>query len=171
VPPVRWGAFLDQQGSLVRGIGQRTSSAPIIGAGIEPARSLRARSPRPRPKLSFCWALGNASAPKIIRSTRPQSRSPKMADTVAKLFWALERATLIQDQAAKRNVDSKSCSFRLDCCCQDAPRRLLQHGVIPEIEPDKGQGISSPGTYRASLVWPCNDGERQWCTMSDWTCR
>jgi len=28
------------------------------------------------------------------------------------------------------------------------------------IEPDKGEGISSPGTYEASLMWPCNDGER-----------
>ena len=28
------------------------------------------------------------------------------------------------------------------------------------IEPDKGKGISSPGTYEASLMWPCNDGER-----------
>jgi hypothetical protein len=26
------------------------------------------------------------------------------------------------------------------------------------IEPDEGQGISSPGTYAASLTWPCNDG-------------
>ena len=39
------------------------------------------------------------------------------------------------------------------------------------IEPDKGKGISSPGTYEASLMWPRNDGERQWSTMSDWTCR
>src|ERR1700688_2498691 len=39
------------------------------------------------------------------------------------------------------------------------------------IEPDKGKGISSPGTYEANLMWPCNDGERQWNTMSDWTCR
>jgi hypothetical protein len=39
------------------------------------------------------------------------------------------------------------------------------------IEPDKGKGISSPGTYEASLMWPPNDGERQWNTMSDWTCR
>ena len=39
------------------------------------------------------------------------------------------------------------------------------------IEPDKGKGISSPGTYGASLMWPCNGGERQWSTMSDWTCR
>jgi hypothetical protein len=39
------------------------------------------------------------------------------------------------------------------------------------IEPDKGKGISSPGTYEASLMWPRNDGERQWHTMSDWTYR
>jgi hypothetical protein len=26
------------------------------------------------------------------------------------------------------------------------------------IEPDKGEGNSSPGTYEASLMWPCNDG-------------
>ena len=39
------------------------------------------------------------------------------------------------------------------------------------IEPDKGKGISSPGTYEARLMWPRNDGERQWNTMSDWTCR
>jgi hypothetical protein len=38
------------------------------------------------------------------------------------------------------------------------------------IEPDKGEGISSPGTYEANLMWPRNDGERQWNTMSDWTC-
>ena len=39
------------------------------------------------------------------------------------------------------------------------------------IEPDKGKGISSPGMYEASLMWPRNDGERQWNTMSDWTYR
>src|SRR6202795_5215937 len=36
---------------------------------------------------------------------------------------------------------------------------------------DKGKGISSPGTYEARLMWPRNDGERQWNSMSDWTCR
>ena len=41
---------------------------------------------------------------------------------------------------------------------------LFRHGA--GIEPDKGKGISSPGTYEASLMWPCNDGERQWNTMS-----
>src|ERR1700716_1974381 len=39
------------------------------------------------------------------------------------------------------------------------------------IEPDKGKGISSPGKYGASLMRPCNDGERQWNFMSDLTCR
>ena len=39
------------------------------------------------------------------------------------------------------------------------------------IEPDKGKGISSPGTYEASVMWPPDDGERQWNSMSDWTCR
>jgi len=39
------------------------------------------------------------------------------------------------------------------------------------IEPDKGKGISSPGRYEASLMWPRNDGERQWNAMSDWTYR
>src|SRR4030081_2534583 len=39
------------------------------------------------------------------------------------------------------------------------------------IEPDKGKRISSPGKYGASLMRPCNDGERQWNFMSDLTCR
>ena len=39
------------------------------------------------------------------------------------------------------------------------------------IEPNKAQGISSSGTYEASLMWPRNDGERQWNIMLDWTCR
>jgi hypothetical protein len=35
----------------------------------------------------------------------------------------------------------------------------------------KAQGISSPGTYEAILMWPRNDGELRWSIMSDWTCR
>jgi hypothetical protein len=48
---------------------------------------------------------------------------------------------------------------------------LFQHGVIPGSSQTKAQGISSPGTYEAILVWPLNDGERQWNIMLDWTCR
>ena len=48
---------------------------------------------------------------------------------------------------------------------------LFQHGVIPGSSQTKAQGISSPGTYEASLMWPLNDGERQWIIMLDWMCR
>ena len=45
------------------------------------------------------------------------------------------------------------------------------HGVIPGSSQTKAQGISSPGTYEAILMWPLNDGERQWIIMLDWMCR
>src|SRR5258705_3534943 len=51
------------------------------------------------------------------------------------------------------------------------PKMTLATWGNSGIEPDKGKGISSPGTYEASLMWPRNDGERQWNTMSDWTTR
>ncbi len=35
----------------------------------------------------------------------------------------------------------------------------------------KAQGISSPRAHEAILMWPRKDGEQQWCTMLDWTCR
>ena len=35
----------------------------------------------------------------------------------------------------------------------------------------KAQGISSPGTHEAILMWPRNDGELRWSIMSDWTYR
>ena len=44
---------------------------------------------------------------------------------------------------------------------------VLQHGVIPGSSQTKVQGISSPGTYEAILMWPRNDGEMRWSTMSD----
>jgi hypothetical protein len=50
------------------------------------------------------------------------------------------------------------------------PESLLQHGVIPGSCHMKAQGISSPGTHEAMLMWPCKDGEREWRTILDWTC-
>src|SRR6266480_1074773 len=50
-------------------------------------------------------------------------------------------------------------------------KRLLQHGVIPGSSQTKVQGISSPRAHEAILMWPRKDGEQQWCTMLDWTCR
>jgi hypothetical protein len=49
--------------------------------------------------------------------------------------------------------------------------RLLQHGVISGSCHMKAQGISSPGTYEAMLMWPRNGGELRWSIMLDWTCR
>jgi hypothetical protein len=49
--------------------------------------------------------------------------------------------------------------------------RVLQHGVIPGSCHTKAQGISSPRAHEAILMWPRKDGEQQWCTMLDWTCR
>src|SRR5262249_32014868 len=48
---------------------------------------------------------------------------------------------------------------------------LLQHGVIPGSCHTKAQGISSPGTHEAILMWPRSDGEQQWNAMWDWTYR
>src|SRR5882724_13562513 len=48
-------------------------------------------------------------------------------DCVAKRFCAPKSATLIQDQAAARNIDSKKCSSRFDYCQIATPRRVLQH--------------------------------------------
>jgi hypothetical protein len=39
-----------------------------------------------------------------------------LADTVAKVFLAFGRATLIQVQAPARNIDSKFSSSGFDCC-------------------------------------------------------
>src|SRR3954462_13804325 len=82
-----------------------------------------------------------------------------------------------QDET-RRTVDLGHSS---DAPIMDRPRRESRHhngitlrGVSQStfatwgnsgIEPDKGKGISSPGSYEASLMWPPNDGERQWNTM------
>src|SRR5262245_22573540 len=50
-------------------------------------------------------------------------------------------------------------------------KRLLQHGVIPGSCHTKAQGISSPGTHEAILMWPRSDGEQRWNAMWDWTYR
>ncbi len=49
-----------------------------------------------------------------------------LADTVAKVFWVSERATLIQDRSPTRNVDSEMCSFRFNYCRLATRLGLLQ---------------------------------------------
>src|SRR6266516_5557705 len=48
------------------------------------------------------------------------------ADSVAKLFLAPERATLIQEQRLMRNIDSKNPFPRFDYCAPVTCRRVLQ---------------------------------------------
>src|SRR5471030_1091589 len=49
--------------------------------------------------------------------------------------------------------------------------RLLQHGVIPGSSQTKARESALQERMRPTLMWPRNDGERQWNTMSDWTYR
>jgi len=60
--------------------------------------------------------------------------SPFLADSVAKLFLAPERATLIQEQRLMRNIDSKNPFPRFDYCAPVTCRRVLQ-----QYPPESGQ--------------------------------
>jgi hypothetical protein len=71
-----------------------------------------------------------------------------------------------QDQASLCPIQSAALKIFVH-----HPKKTFATWGNSGIEPDKGKGISSPGKYEASLMWPRNDGERQWSTMSDWTCR
>ena len=53
-----------------------------------------------------------------------------LIDSVAKLFWAPERATLIQEQRLRRNIDSTNPSPRFDYCASAASCRVLQQNLI-----------------------------------------
>ena len=50
-------------------------------------------------------------------------------------------------------------------------KRLLQHGVIPGSSQTKARESALQECIRPSLCWSCNDGDRQWNTMLDWTYR
>ena len=54
---------------------------------------------------------------------------------------------------------------------RSSPQKTFAPWGNSGIEPDKGKGISSPGTYEVGLMRPLNEGERLWNTMSGWTCR
>jgi hypothetical protein len=94
--------------------------------------------------------------------------SPVVVDIVAKLFSGLHGTILIQECVKARNMDSKCPLLGFDNCAWAAQQRVLQHGVIPGWCQTEAQGISSPGSIGASLMWPRNDGEPQCYTMMDW---
>src|SRR6266567_7624733 len=69
----------------------------------------------------------------VLRVFPPHVRlSP---DSVAKLFWAPERATLIQEQRLRRNIDSKNPSPRFDYCASAVSCRVLQQNRHDSDEP------------------------------------
>jgi len=61
-------------------------------------------------------APGGSGPASIADISRRRSELPGWADFVAKRFCTSERATLIQDRAPMRNVDSKILSARFDSC-------------------------------------------------------
>jgi hypothetical protein len=65
-------------------------------------------------------------APEVLDLTKVVAQCLLVADCVAKLFSAPERATLIQGRAPMRNVDPKFCAPGFDYCEPTACRRVLQ---------------------------------------------
>ena len=126
--------------------------------------------------------------------TATAAACPVRADSVEKSFLGDERNFLeplmrsardnVRDHIVLHKNDHRP-SYRRYRAFQRQKRLRINFGEIlgvvrfstfatwgnSGIEPDKGKGISSPGTYEARLMWPRNDGERQWNTMSDWTYR
>jgi hypothetical protein len=97
------------------------------------------------------------------------------------IFREITKREAIADSHSLTHISEVACECppHLYMKIVSAARRISDHQCKTifatwgnsGIEPDKGMGISFPGTYEANLMWPCNDGERQWNTMSDWTCR
>src|SRR5262249_58446254 len=71
-----------------------------------------------------------------------------------------------------KSIERQSYNLNYDClrdarfgsslnqyCASGVSKIVLQHGVIPGSCQTKAQGISSPGSIGASLMWPRNDGE------------
>ena len=85
-----------------------------------------------------------------------------------KLAW---NSTLKQSNLVFGFLNQIASWRRLNQLSRVPLKIVLQHGVIPGSSQTKAQGISSPGTYEASLMWPRNDGELRWNVMLDWMCR
>jgi hypothetical protein len=79
----------------------------------------------------------------------------------------VEQLTLIIPQTVHRGSTSENRGIATESRFVASAQPTYATWGNSGIEPDKGKGISFPGTYETSLMWPCNDGERQWNTMSD----
>ena len=94
-------------------------------------------------------------------------------------YWVDSVAKLGEGTLA-RNISIKTNGFLNQRCAitpnleslfrARGPKIVLQHGVIPGSSQTKARESAFQERIGAILVWPCNDGERQWNTMSDWMC-
>src|SRR6266699_2118422 len=83
-----------------------SSHKPVVKTPEPRANSTRAF--KFRAMIPAQWGLPLTSAQGPIASFRARSHLDRFTpDSVAKLFWAPERATLIQEQRLRRNIDSK----------------------------------------------------------------
>src|SRR4029077_19048952 len=118
------------------------------------------------PELPHVAKVENRTASKISRkmiSRHPCRCKARRADTKLRGRFSGKRC-------GPSRLCARSASAGLENFVRQ-PQKTFATWGNSGIEPDKGKGISSPGTYEAGLMWPRNDGERQWSTMSDWTCR
>jgi len=67
----------------------------------------------------------NISSPTEIVARDPAC--PLVADTVAKVFQATKRATLIRRQRSRGKEDSRRCARQNEHCAANPSSRLLQH--------------------------------------------
>src|SRR5262249_39019562 len=117
---------------------------------------------------SFAMAFGRRRKliPTVIcveagsrRSCRPLNVRFAL-DSVAKLFWAPERATLIQDQSPLGNVDSEMCSSRFDYCWLANRPGVLQHYPLESGQradvPVRPLGAAVGSSSRASAPSPAH---------------
>src|SRR6266536_4786510 len=91
---------------------------------------------------------------------------PILADSVAKLFWAPERATLIQEQRLRRNIDSTNPSPRFDYCASAASCRVLQQNRQLSgrgAETPGGPGLTQTGHHRGTFAGMHNSDSIQLC--------
>jgi hypothetical protein len=79
--------------------------------------------------------------------------------------------------ASRNNRIVEVCLLN-QCCASEADlesillrevrKIFFQHGVIPGSRHTQALGISSPRIDEVHLMGPCNHGEPQWSSMSDW---
>src|SRR5882672_8437307 len=76
--------------------------------------------------------------------------------SVAKLFWAPERAIMVQDHLPVCNVDSKICLLGFNYCERAVPRGVLQHNLrhSGHRQPNADHHMGDRNRYRPNALSP-----------------